>query len=162
MLASLIRVNKDVFLAASAFNGVGASLLWTSEVCRAERWARRAFVSEPHGRLLFFNQGNAITLASSPATRGRNSGKSLDLMRCVFVPHILALPHRHLLGVATAVALCWLNGVHLSRASQRLGRVHPHRPHSLYLPDITLRHRRRIAAGIAARTAGEGWCFLLG
>lgn len=32
MLSSLIHVNKAFFIVASAFNGVGAALLWTSEV----------------------------------------------------------------------------------------------------------------------------------
>eukprot|EP00049_Salpingoeca_infusionum_P027995 m.35528 g.35528 ORF g.35528 m.35528 type:complete len:506 (+) comp9900_c0_seq1:50-1567(+) len=49
MLASLIRVNKVVFLAASCLNGVGAALVWTG-------------------------QGTAITCCSNEKTRGRNSG----------------------------------------------------------------------------------------
>ena len=90
MLASLIDVNKAVFITASAFNGVGAALLWTAEVwlvgqgfqlvdgrpaVLAHRLTRpnSRSINAPPG--LDSSQGAAITRSSSPQTRGRNAGE---------------------------------------------------------------------------------------
>eukprot|EP00056_Hartaetosiga_gracilis_P005271 m.83063 g.83063 ORF g.83063 m.83063 type:complete len:536 (+) comp12110_c0_seq1:45-1652(+) len=57
MLASLIEVNKIVFLIASAINGMGSAFLWTA-------------------------QGAALVEFSSPGTQGRNSGIFWAILQC--------------------------------------------------------------------------------
>ena len=79
MLASLIHVEKAAFITASAFNGVGAALLWTAEVrsrsrsCRERGRGQRSKQSAPACR------ANDVHGSHCAALFGRHTCRVLPL-----------------------------------------------------------------------------------